>query len=93
MHSEEWLKSQQMAAIEAPLAVELNEARERYDRAKAEFDLALSQARDIGLNRQDGAFAVRTATRKYNLNLEHYHEALVRFSDFILRGKIPRDPN
>ena len=51
MDREEWLKSQQeMAATEVKLSAELDDARERYERAKVEFDLALSQARDIGLN-------------------------------------------
>ena len=51
MDCEEWLKAQQeMAATEVKLSAELDDARERYERAKVEFDLALSQARDIGLN-------------------------------------------
>ena len=59
-------------------------ARSRYEEADREFRKLEANAREIGLNAVDGAYAMRTATQQFNHALSECRESVIRFSDFIL---------
>ena len=72
---------------EARQKAELKQALEIYERAKIEFDEASGNARSIGLDHPDGAYALQLATQRYASALSQYKEAVKRFSDFVLGGR------
>src|SRR5262249_32586413 len=90
MDWQDWKKrTAQMPSIKKRLASALEDARMRHEQAKLVFDAARLKACGIGLDRIERASALRKATASYSDSLSQYKEALGRFCDFILRGRIP----
>lgn len=67
------------------LRQELEAARAKFVDAGKELDRASVLARDIGLHRADGSFALRKATQHYHHALREYRAAVTRFTAFILQ--------
>ena len=80
-----------MAALEKRLADELAHARARFDSAKSNLDHASKAMSELGTTQPDGSYGVLKASREYASSLAEYHEALVRFSEFVLHGRTPED--
>ena len=81
----------QLPGIEKRLASALDDARRQHEQAKREFEIASAEACRIGLNRVDGATALRKASAEYDHSLNQYQKALTQFCDFVLWGRIPPD--
>jgi hypothetical protein len=79
-----------LSRIEAELKERLTSAKEAYEAVR--FDSArLQQIKaDVGLNHPDGVAAIQKALRLELSAFQHYSEALIAFSDFLLE-KVPRD--
>jgi hypothetical protein len=56
----------------ARLASQMRRAREAYERAKFDFELALQLAEELGLRNPDGTHNLNSVTRTYNLALQQY---------------------
>ena len=69
---------------------QLAKAREVHVTASARFDL-LVNAGPSGLPHPDGSLLIQNANREANMALQCYIQALKRFSDFTLYGKVPAD--
>jgi hypothetical protein len=92
MDYETWQEWQaELEATEQRLKAELEQARSRHEAARSEFNIRSADARQIGLNTSDGAFALRKAMQEYNTCLAEYRRALTRFNDFTLRRQFPSD--
>jgi hypothetical protein len=80
--------------IEQELLAALEFAKGEYERRKAEHARLSAIATDAGYLTRDGNLALDQAHRA-SLNrmnaLSQYEDALRRFTDFIVSGKIPRD--
>jgi hypothetical protein len=77
MRREEPPRLEQWEDIERQLRSELNDAREGYERAKL----------SLGMNYPDVTHP--DATEEYSHALAAYSEAVKRFTDFILKGRLP----
>jgi len=71
------LRLEQWECIERQLRSKLNDAKERYERAKL----------SLGVDHSDGTQG--DTTTEYGHALEQYDEAVKRFTDYVLRGKLP----
>ena len=77
MRQEGPLRLEQWEDIERQLRSELNDARERYEHSKL----------SLGVDHSEGTQG--DATTEYSHALEQYDEAVKRFTDYVLRGKLP----
>jgi hypothetical protein len=83
------VRPEQLQAIESRLQAELKAASEGYNRAKLQFEEARDLADSQGLAHPESTHALSSAARDYGDALVGYSEAMKRFTDFILRGKLP----
>lgn len=74
-----------MTALEEELRKELATARERYELALAEMQLAENVYGDLGGHHPDGTQALINANRKVAHESACFQEALKRFSEAVLR--------
>jgi CheY-like chemotaxis protein len=89
---EDWRKRQaDLDAIEKRLKSELDEARLRYNHAIEELEKLTTDARELGLNTADGAYALHNAAKQHRLATSAYSKAVTRFCDWILHGKFPEE--
>ena len=70
---------------------QLETARYVQATARVRSDL-LIKAGPSGLPYPDGSLLIQKATREANAALLQYMQALKRFTDFNLHGKVPQDP-
>ena len=82
------LRLEQWQCIERQLHSELNDAREVYERAKSQFDEARNLPNSQGVAQAENT-ALSNATKDYSDALAQYSEAVNRFSNYVLRGKLP----
>ncbi|MFN7997557.1 MAG: hypothetical protein U0Q18_28320 [Bryobacteraceae bacterium] len=71
------------------LREELEIARERYEEAKIEFARLSGISLELGLRHSDGSHAMAQAVKHLSWATREYSEAVKRFSDFILRDRVP----
>jgi len=79
------------ATIEHRLITELQRARQAYQHSRREFERIQAESLEIGLHSPDAVQMLERATAECNRTLESYSAAVSRFSDFVLKGKAPRD--
>lgn len=78
-----------ISCTEAELRTALEEARGKFETAKAVFRTASQEAYSIGLSSVDGSHAIFKASQEYNFALKHYGDALRRFTEFVLFRRAP----
>ena len=81
----------ELAATEERLRREVETARERFEHASAEFEQVRLLARELGLNTENGSFALHYSAERFRVSARNYRQALTRFGDFILRAKFPAE--
>jgi hypothetical protein len=76
--------------IQRRLWNDLDVARVQYHIASTRFDHVVKE-NPAGLPHRDGSLHVQQTCMDSSAALEHYLQALKRFTDFTLRGTIPDD--
>ena len=74
-----------------------DEWRRRLTDSRLRLQLAQNYVREVHADRRalpapDGDYAWRRALRMESLALKHYRNVLKIFTDFVVRGKIPEEP-
>jgi hypothetical protein len=70
--------------MEALLKEGLQEAKAAYESTKQEFDVAVRQLNDLGLESADGRRALHQAVVAHNHAFQNYMSAVLKFNRFIL---------
>ncbi len=73
------------------LAEDVGVARRAYDEATKTFKLLMSNV-PSGLPHPDGAYRLEQSGKESRRTLELYTRALRRYSEFLIHGVIPDDP-
>ena len=72
------------------LRLELDAARIEYTKASAEFDLMVKEV-PSGIPLPDGTLRIQKAGQASKAALQKYRQALKRFADFALEGRLTDD--
>jgi hypothetical protein len=76
--------------IEMRLRGQVEEARRKYDSARAEFASVIKDLPN-GIPQSDGDLLIRQTGAASREALHNYHHAVRRFADFAMSGRVPDD--
>ena len=78
------------AKMAEALQTELWRARLEYEATKAVFDRIMAEV-PSGIPHPDGSFRIQKASQAHRAATQNFALALMRFSEFTLRGTLPAD--
>jgi hypothetical protein len=78
--------------LEEQLRKNVEDARARYESARARVQGLMEASRDLGMTNPDGNRAIRNAIRKQALANRNYADAIYALSKLVLDGQVPRLP-